>query len=326
MSSVILRKFWLENETGDSIPLNGERGVWLIDPTGLGVNHNSSFTDYSYGFFHPIEAEKDPQQTIAGDLYFIDPTDPYMEYKRFVDWVSRSNVIYLVYRPSSIQYRRKIRLSYLTKTELMTQECLKTPIAMYGLTPWFTTVERSIDGAFVTVNNPFIVSEDIHHPSKTPTPVGRSRVISKAEYESFTDEQKASVARLTKDNVARVSALVYSSGHKPSPFKIEYHGILKNPTIRVYGQNTGTQYGRCALRNLVTTVNDTFYYSSDYENSYIMTKNAYGQSSLLNYVENLTWEVYPRIPISEPCMVEVTSGFDISNSINLTIINYYNGV
>lgn len=297
MSDVILRKFWLENETGDSIPLNGERGIWLVDPTGLGVNNNSTFTNFSYGFFSPVEVEKDPQQTIAGDLYFIDPIDPYMMYRRFVDWVSLAKTLYLVYSPTPTRYRRKIRLSYLTKTELTTQQCLKAPIAMYGLTPWFTKTEYRIEGESGGSTDPFRVNQS-----------------------------RLNIGRLQRDSRSRVSTIVYATGHRPAALILNYTGNILNPMIRIYGKDSGQLYGMCATTDLRIEMGESFNYSSEYGDSYIVKQTAYDTVDLLNSVDNLSSEVYPRIPVTEPCIVEFSSSDELTGTTYLTVVNYYRGV
>jgi len=297
MSDVILRKFWLENETGDSIPLNGERGIWLVDPTGLGVNNNSTFTNFSYGFFSPVEEEKDPQQTIAGDLYFIDPIDPYMMYRRFVDWVSLAKTLYLVYSPTPTRYRRKIKLSYLTKTELTTQQCLKAPIAMYGLTPWFTKTEYRIEGEAGALADPFRVNQS-----------------------------RLNVGRLQRDSRSGVSTIVYATGHRPAALILSYAGNLLNPMIRIYGKDSGQLYGMCSTTDLKIDDGESFNYSSEYGDSYIVKRTMYDTVDLLNSVENLGFDVYPRIPVIEPCIVELSSSDTLTGTTYLTVVNYYRGV
>ena len=66
-----MRKFYIENGLGSRQSLNGEKGIFLSNPTGLGVNLSPSFADLHKGFFRPISGDSEPQSTIAGDLVFI---------------------------------------------------------------------------------------------------------------------------------------------------------------------------------------------------------------------------------------------------------------
>lgn len=341
MSNVILRKFWLENESGDSIPLNGERGIWLIDPTGLGVNNNSSFTNFSYGFFRTVDAEKDPQQTIAGDLYFIDSVDPYMAYRRFADWVIAAETLVLVYAPTSTQFRRKIRLSYLTKTELMTQEALKVPIAMYGLTPWYTQSSYTIPAMEQSTIIPFRVGSeeddsafelvlDSNVENPYPSRVGSIETVNGERtpgyYNNGTFVPVTNYHRLQLDNRFRVSTNIYVKGQLPAGFVLQYSGLLVNPEITIRGDSGSTFYGRCTLVNTTIDINDTLQYVSDYEGSGIIKIGQFSSYDMIDFVENLSLNIYPKLPPNDFCTIELSADNEILSETSISLIEYYRGV
>lgn len=420
MSDVILRKFWLENETGDAIPLNGEQGIWLVDPTGLGMASNSSFTDFGHGFFRSVDKNKDPQQTVAGDLYFIDHRNPYVEYKRFADWVVQAETLYLVYQPASIQYRRKVLLSSITKEELLTQELLKCPVAFYGLTPWFTKTEYVIPAKEETIELPFRVASDddydaeltyisvaqnesspssstgsgedtggneepgegneepllpddeepliidgggvipssnvvtaiLDYPSRVGDTVetiwsnsGSYSIGDKVRYPdsnghfytSLVDNNTAvptdseswkerTYHRLRLDNRYRSSINIYPTGQKPAGFVLQYAGVLVNPTITVRSISAGSFLGQCSLVNVTTNGSDRLVYMSDYESSGIIKMGQYDTADLINNVENLSVELYPKLPVNQTCMIELSADNEIVESIDVTLIEYYKGV
>lgn len=302
MSDVILRKFWLENETGDAIPLNGEQGIWLVDPTGLGMASNFSFTDFGHGFFRSVDKNKDPQQTVAGDLYFIDHRNPYVEYKRFADWVVQAETLYLVYQPASIQYRRKVLLSSITKEELLTQELLKCPVAFYGLTPWFTKTEYVI-------------------PAKEETNITPFRM----DISRLGDGVGTDYHRLQLDNRYRSSINVYPTGQKPAGFVLQYTGVLMNPmvTVRRIG---GSIIGQCGLVNVTINNDETLIYASDYESSGIMKTGRYSSSDLIDFVENLRMELYPKLPVNVTDSIELSADNEITGEVRIALIEYYKGV
>lgn len=320
MSNVILRKFWLENETGDSIPLNGEEGIWLVDPTGLGMSSSSSFTNFSHGFFRPVEQEKDPQQTVAGDLYFIDYKDPYLKYKRFADWIVRASTIYLVYQPSSKQYRRKVTLSSITKDELLTQELLKCPVAFYGLTPWFTKSEYTIPAKEESNITPFRVSAE---PDDSAEPLiidGVAPVPSR-----IGDGVGTNYHRLQLDNRYRSSIEVYPTGQKPAGFALQYTGVLMNPMVLVR-EKGGSVIGQCGLVNASVNNDEILIYASDYESSGIMKIGRYSSSDLIDFVENLRVELYPKLPVNSMDVIELSADNEITGEVKITLIEYYRGV
>lgn len=306
MSDVILRKFWLENETGESIPLNGERGLWLINPTGLGMTYSTTYTDFGYGVFKPVEAYKDPQQTIAGDLYFIDEVDPYTRYRNFSDWIARAKELYLVYSPTPVRYRRKIRLESLTKTELLTQECLKCPIAMYTLGPWFTKTTYKLEVESDRLAYPWIVN------------VSR---VSKGD-----EDDKSTLPRLLRDNSYHASVDVYSDSQLDSGFILQYTGAVVNPTIVLRATGGSTIYGRCALAGTSVATGETFQYRSLLDDSGIIKIGQYGETDLINYVTDLSYDIYPKIPPRTPVTIEMYAANELAGTLNVEMVKYYKGV
>ena len=351
MSNAILRKFWLENETGDAIPLNGEQGIWLLNVTGLGMSTNSSFANYGNGFYKPVEKDKDPQQTNAGDLYFIDSKDPYMAYRRFADWITQSSELILVYAPSSTQYRRKVQFSSITKEELLTQECIKCPVAFYGLTPWYKITELviSVDGVEET-DSPYIVdvsrvgvlpasSQEL--PDQTPEGDQEDELPVPGEESEFDlwldgssgEEPEESghevfiQPRLTSDNRYRASIDIYTDAQLPAGFSIRSNGVLANPEITLRGLATGYVYGMCGLSNVSFDSNEMLVYSSTYDDSYIIKIGEYESFDLLNNLDRLdAVSIYPRIPVGELCRIELSSDVPFTSRIAVNLYEYYKGV
>lgn len=66
-----MRRFYLENDYGSRLPLNGESGLFLSTPTGLGVNLAPSYADLQKGFFRNISGDTEPQMTVTCDLVFL---------------------------------------------------------------------------------------------------------------------------------------------------------------------------------------------------------------------------------------------------------------
>ena len=130
-----MRKFYLENELGERKPLNGEDGIFLTDPAGLGVSYGNSYADLGAGFFRRVE-EKLPQGVIPCSLTFM--RGAYEKYKDFADWALRAETLYLVYKPLNVAYYRRVELSYLTKTEITSGTWMEIPTAFVCLTPWYT--------------------------------------------------------------------------------------------------------------------------------------------------------------------------------------------
>lgn len=95
-----MRKFYIENEIGSRLPLNGEEGIFLSNPAGLGMTMPSDFADIHNGFFREISKDSEPQSTVTGDLVFIGD-NAYADYRSFVDWCSGSESGYVLKYPYS---------------------------------------------------------------------------------------------------------------------------------------------------------------------------------------------------------------------------------
>ena len=109
-----MRKFYLENEIGSRLPLNGEKGIFLSNPAGLGMTMPSDFADIHYGFFREVSKNTEPQSTVTCDLVFIGE-EAYADYRSFVDWCSGSASLHLIYKPyGNTEFYRDVYISYLT--------------------------------------------------------------------------------------------------------------------------------------------------------------------------------------------------------------------
>lgn len=131
-----MRLFWLENEDGMLKPLNGEEGIFLQKPTGLGLETGESYATVSDGFYIKTQTS-DKQGSPSGELVFMRPM-PYERYKEFIDWVLSAKTLTLVYQPATVAYRRRISLSVINKGEKEKTGVLITPVTFKTLTPWYT--------------------------------------------------------------------------------------------------------------------------------------------------------------------------------------------
>ena len=132
-----MRLFWLENGSGERKPLNGEEGIFLENPTGLGLESGDAYAGTGDGFFVRTKTAADKQLPIGGDLIFLKPR-PYALYTAFMDWVLRSQELTLVYQPATQDYRRRVTLSAADKGEKARTGVLTVPVKLLPLTPWYT--------------------------------------------------------------------------------------------------------------------------------------------------------------------------------------------
>ena len=125
-----MRKFYLENEIGSRLPLNGEEGIFLSNPAGLGMTMPSDFADIHNGFFREVSKDSEPQSTVTGDLVFIGE-NAYADYRSFVDWCSGSESLHLIYKPyGTIEFYRDVYIRVYLKTQNPYRNCTKAPNAV----------------------------------------------------------------------------------------------------------------------------------------------------------------------------------------------------
>ena len=107
-----MRKFYLENEKGERKGLNGELGIRLGNPAGLGVVFSRKSSEIGNGFLR-VEEVKLKNEPVTCDLTFL--PDAYARYRQLVNWIAGSRTLYLIYCPYGEQeFRALCALQYLT--------------------------------------------------------------------------------------------------------------------------------------------------------------------------------------------------------------------
>lgn len=290
-----MRKFYLENAAGERVGLNGEDGIRLKNPSGLGIASGTSFTDLKHGFFSIAEDEIEPQATPAGDLVFH-CGDPYGRYRRLADWVSQTSALYLIYVPGQVEYRRRVSLHYLTKTELEGPRWMTCPVAFQAMNPWHTAAKTTLQLAPLADN------------------------ALRCDYEGSVLD----AAILAPSTNPGASGDIQPGGHYGIPFRFVYTGELVNPVLTVTGQNTGTEYGRCAL-NLTLAAGETLIVSTEYDNAGIWILRG---GVLYDAIEaaDLAYDPFPRASRTEPCTLSLEASSAIQGAEDVTVFYYYRGV
>ncbi len=290
-----MRKFYLENTAGERVGLNGEDGIWLEHPSGLGIANGTKFTDLKHGFFAVADDETEPQATPAGTLVFH-CGDPYGRYLRLADWVARTPALYLIYAPGAVEYRRRVSLHYLTKTELEGPRWMRCPVAFLAMTPWHTSEKAVLQLA--------TLADDAL----------------RCDYEGSVLD----AAILAPNTNPGASGDIQPGGHYGIPFRFVYTGELANPVLTVTGQNTGTEYGRCAL-NLTLAAGETLIVSTEYDNAGIWILRG---GVLYDAIEaaDLAYDPFPRASRTEPCTLTLAASGAIQRTADVTVFYYYRGV
>lgn len=145
-----VRRFFFVRADGSNKPLNGEVGIWLSDPAGLGATKTPTYANLNSGFFVMTDGKQDAQQTIAFTLNFVS-ADPYSDYTDLVNWLEATTELYLGYQPGGVygtMYKRRIDVKSISKTELNKVRWLTAAVTVDCLSPWME--EIALDGAHTT--------------------------------------------------------------------------------------------------------------------------------------------------------------------------------
>ncbi len=152
-----VRRFWLEDVAGELVGLNGERGMWFVEPEGLGVEEAASYESMTDGFFLATESVGMAQAQIGGALVFKGHS-PYIQFRWLTDWIHGAGELYFVYQPGkqADTFRRRVALTQIEKGELERCGWLRCAATFSALSPWMTaevttTTTVVSGGATVTV-------------------------------------------------------------------------------------------------------------------------------------------------------------------------------
>lgn len=319
-----MRKFYLEDQKGERIPLNNETGIFLYNPEGLGIEYSHDYGESGSGFFIRIKdgisqletsftlvfepgemlVEYDGSRAIAGeaivgiaivgDVPEITIESPYERYKKFLDWIYRAEELYFIYCPyGRNEYYKRIELRTIEKTEYDKYGSLQPKVTIVPLTPWYLPSPIHIN-----------FSEDGDNPMRF-------------DY-VYDDELRYGFG--SQDYTAEITQI----GHIPSAIKLIYKGEVHNPVFTLRGAATRKVYGQCKITGDFAPT-DTIEFSTAEQDSYIKKIDRFNAETDLIDSIDITTNPFFRAPTSEPCEVTLT-GEGILGKIEMLQYIYYRGV
>lgn len=289
-----IRKFYLQNASGERFPLQGERGVYFTLPEGLGYELAPVFGDLGRGFFSILDDEAEPQGAVAGTLVFTDGA--YQNYRTFVDWLAAAGSLLLIYCPfGDREYQKAVAVQYLQKGELDHTRLLHSPFALTSLSPW-----------------------------RLPTP---TEIILGAGYADRRGRYSGRYpGRYGQDAAGVMTARIAASGHLPGALRLRYTGGISSPELRLTGAVSGTVCGSCRLTGVSIGSTDTLELLTFPEDSHIRKISADGTvTDLLPYAD-LSRNPFPRVPFDEPAVFSITSAQSFSGRAELLIYYFFRSV
>lgn len=290
-----IRKLYFQDQAGSRFGLNGERGVYVSGPAGLGMALSPVFADLGRGFFIPVSDEAEPQNQATWTIIFT--KNPYHTYQQFLDWLSAASALTLVYAPTpDREFYRDVTINFLQKGELNAVGWLEIPSSFLCVTPWYlpnpTTLTLEGSGADESMRYDFYYTDDL---------------------------------RYGDDSSSTLSGIIQGSGHIPGSLELTYHGAIANPSIRLIGNITGITYGLCSV-SAILTASDTLCFSTRYENSFVKRRTAAGVETDLLDVLDLSTEPFFHLPVDEPCTLSIESDSPFTGRAELLIFYYYRSV
>lgn len=223
-------------------------------------------------------------------------SEGYADYRAFVDWCAVSDDLFLIYKPyGNTEFYRKVRINYLTKTELTDTRWLSVPMSLACLTPWYRATPSKMTMSTEEGNvmqYPFSYASDLIYSSS---------------------------------NAGSMAVDLGTAGHIPAAFVLNYSGEIINPKITLKGSTTGQTYGVCAL-NITLSAGEQIEVSTQYGNSYAHKIDGSGKVSDILECVDLAYEPFPRIPVSEDCTLYLGADEIIRGSATVRVYYYYRSV
>lgn len=290
-----MRKFYLEDEIGNRQSLNGAgSAVFLSAPTGLGVSMESSFVALQSGFFLDTGNNAEAQANIVCDFVFI--KNAYADYRAFINWITAAQELYFVYCPyGDEEFYRRVKLQYVTKTELTAGKWLTAPVSFLALTPWYKaapgTLELSREADSV-IRYAFAYTTDLSYCS------GRA---------------------------GSMTAEITPEGHLPAAYDLTIRGPLRNPMLTLLDGTTEKPLGKCVISDTISA-SETLSISTRYGDCYVRKTNAEGVTTDLLDKLDLAFDPFPHIPQQRNCYVTLSAEETIEETAQIKVYYYYRSV
>lgn len=290
-----MRKFYFSNASGDRWPLQGEKGVYLSEPSGLGVQLSPSYADLQHGFFIPIDTDVEPQGAPRATLVFVRPAYP--TYRQLINWLAAAGSLELIYCPyGADEFHRRVDVQAITKSELNKNGFLSCELSLLARSPWFKAAATRFD----------LESQETDESMRYDI--------------AYTDD-----LIYGDDFTSALSGTISPEGHIPAALSVTFYGGAVSPVISLTGDLTGKLYGACRVDDTIAA-GETLLFSSEYVDSFVRKLTAEGVTvDLLDKID-LNGEPFPRLPLTEPCTLSITADAAISGAADVLVYYYYRSV
>ena len=288
-----MRKFYLENEIGERIALQGSN-LFFNDPEGLGCSYGKNYESLGNGHYIEVESEYE-QPSIVGDLVFL--RNHYTEYQTFMNWVHKKYALKIVYRPLSVEYFMDVKFQKIGKSEIK-NGLLACPVVFDGLTMWYK--RGHVEFAFTAT-----VDESKKYPYTYPYRYALSAIAGSIDIEV--------------------------TGHAPAEIYLEGDGALEAPIFTLTDKYTGEIYGKLDLSAVTFSTGEKLIYSAlsnelDGNPQCGIWKEVNGVRTDLTPYIDVSYKNFFAIPIDTPCELGLSVSSAFESTVKIEIFQFYGSV
>lgn len=211
-----MRYFKLENSAGEILDITTEQ-LLFHDISGIGFEEDNDFT--AIGRVWKLNKSDYQQTPVSGTMCFVgtDKKTPYTQYREFYSFIDKTP-LQLLYYPNGLntmEYRKRVRVSKLEKSEINEYGVLDCDIEFIPYTPWYKIFRDNIEpGGEQSSNGGWIWDRG-----------NRWRDSFDVDYSTYHYMFNGSYRRTIR---------IISDTNGSGPIKLSIHGPLVNPTWTQY--------------------------------------------------------------------------------------------
>ena len=277
-----MRYFKLENSAGEILDITTQQ-LFFHNIGGIGFEEKNDFT--AVGRVWKLNKSDYQQGTVSGTMCFVGTEDktPYTQYREFYSFID-STPLQLLYYPNGLnttEYRKRVRVSKLEKSELNEYGVLDCNIEFISYTPWYKIFRDIIEpGGEQSSNGGWIWDRG-----------NRWRDSFDVDYSTYHYMFNGSYRRTIR---------IISDTNGSGPIKLSIHGPLVNPTWTHYIDGELVSTGGL-IENSPVTVD---------ANETLIIDNTSGTYSMTVYNSETGIErnVYEYRDFNKPCFFTLKQG------------------
>lgn len=284
-----MRYFKLENSAGEILDITTQQ-LFFHNIGGIGFEEKNDFT--AVGRVWKLNKSDYQQGTVSGTMCFVGTEDktPYTQYREFYSFID-STPLQLLYYPNGLnttEYRKRVRVSKLEKSELNEYGVLDCNIEFISYTPWYKIVRDLIDpGSGVVSGGGWIWDRG-----------NKWRDSLDVDYSTYHYKFNGSYRRTVR---------FISDANGNGPVKLSIHGPLVNPTWTQYVDGELVSTGGLIENSPVTIDTNEILTIDNTSGAYSMT--------VYNSETGIERNVYEYRDFNKPCF------FTLKQGVNEIVIN-----